>query len=47
MRISKTLEKLYVFLKQRNTHLAKRASKTKFKKALKQVADVEPDERDK
>lgn len=26
---------------------AKRASKSKFKKALKQVADVEPDERDK
>lgn len=26
---------------------AKRASKAKFKKALKQVADVEPDERDK
>lgn len=26
---------------------AKRASKAKFKKALKKVADVEPDERDK
>lgn len=26
---------------------AKRASKTNFKKALKKVADVEPDERDK